>query len=601
MCGILGAVCREANNRMVDQWLTTGLSLLEKRGPDSGGSYIHKNVCLGARRLRVYDLSDRADQPMHSRDKNYQLVFNGAIFNYRQLRTELESLGHHFRTEGDTEVVLNALMQWGIEALPRFDGMFALAWHNRQANLLVLARDRFGIKPLYVFQSSEGILFSSEIKPLLAHPSVPRRVNEESLPEFVAFQMVTPPKTLFQGILCVRPGRSLSIQTSRPTEFEEKTYWQIDQSFLEQRDIPCFEDAIIESIERCWDADRSVSIQLSGGVDSSLITAISHDILNRKEISSFSVVFDDNTNRFAPPRSEAAYIEHVNHRYVKNPHISQFDPRDISPALPEAIWYNEVPLYSANTILYLLHAKEICQKTTVLLSGEGADDIYLGYFDGVDFNNDPDSLSQFYVKKDQLIGLFGAHGFKKAGANRRALLSKKRLDGMTLPQKASVLTVETVLHGLLARHDRMLMSQSIEGRPPFCSENMLRARFALPDNMVHSKKKGKIAVRKFAERFFNKDFVYRPKRWLAGPVSDWCANPLIWRGYVESVDTQVLGNYLNPNDFCETLDLPDTFEKWSGKNLALMFSLTNLSLWHKIFIEDQNPVSEEAWRSVVVN
>ncbi|HAT36451.1 MAG TPA: asparagine synthase (glutamine-hydrolyzing), partial [Rhodospirillaceae bacterium] len=558
-----------------------------------------ESVVLAARRLRIHDLSPRADQPFYSDDESHVLIFNGAIFNYRALRTELQRLGHSFKTTSDTEVVLKALQEWDTGALERFDGMFAIAWLDRTRDRVILARDRFGIKPLYLYRDEQMTLFASEIKPILAHPNVPRRVDEAVVAEFFAFQMVTPPKTMYERIEQLKPGHFIAIDAAHGAPIEEHIFWQIDNRLLEQSDPPTVEAAMIEAVERCWDADRTVAVQLSGGVDSSLITAVSHDILDRKDIHSFSVIFDDASHKYAPPKSEESYIRHVTDRFVKSPHLSCFSPAQIATAFPEAIWHHEVPLCSANSVLLLMHAKDIREKTTVLLSGEGSDDIYLGYFDGLDFIEDPNSFSRFYISAENLRALFGSDGVEKAGARRKNLINEPRFEGMSLPQKASALTIETVLHGLLARHDRMFMSQSIEGRPPFCSEGMVKARFALPDDQVHANQCGKIAVRAYAENFYDNDFVYRTKQWMAGPVADWCASDSVWKGYIESVNTQTIGNYFDPTLFTKILDLPESTEKWSGANLALMFAVTNFALWHRIFIENADPLSEHAWHAEI--
>ena len=211
MCGIVGLLQKpgaasELAGHDIAAWLSQATDALIHRGPDSGGELILDHVAIGARRLRIHDLSSKADQPLLSEDGRYAIVFNGAIFNYRQLRTELEARGFTFRTSGDTEVALNAIIAWGRDAFVRFDGMYAIGFLDRRSKSLLVGRDKLGIKPLFICRRSDFVAFSSEIKPLLAHPSINRRVNRKAVAAFMAFQFVAPPDTLFEGIETLPPG-----------------------------------------------------------------------------------------------------------------------------------------------------------------------------------------------------------------------------------------------------------------------------------------------------------------------------------------------------------------------------------------------------------
>jgi len=599
MCGIIGAVSREALGASVKPWVERGLVALSRRGPDSGGSFLDRNIALGARRLRIHDLDTRSDQPFFSLDKSRVLVFNGAIFNYKELRDELRAKGHDFATTSDTEVAMVAIREWGPGAFSRFDGMFAIAHLDRESGRLLLVRDRLGIKPLYFHQSRELFAFASEIKPLLAHPDIPRTLNRQALPEFVAFQNVMPPHTLFEGIDVLLPGHYFEMNLQQDSPPTLRTYWRMDAETMNSQNAPDLEESLITSLEQCWNADREVGIQLSGGVDSSLVTALSTEVLGRRDVQTYSVIFDDSQIRYYTPRSEEQYIKQVVDRCHVDNESYLFTKEQVRPAFAEAVWYLESPLHGPSTCLYLLLAKALRDRVTVLLTGEGADDIFLGYFNDWKFTDNPRDLFKMFVGAESISALFGTDGIDAALHGRLSLAGSSRLLDMTRLQKATVITVESVLHGLLARHDRMFMSQSIEGRPPFCTDLMVRARFGMADEDVHGKQGGKLAIKRMTERYFDRDFVYRKKIGFSSPFGDWCSDPLWWRDYIDKLDIDFLDDLMDTSKLRATLAMPEGKEKWSGQNLNLIFTIANLQLWHEIFIESRDPLSDAAWQDAL--
>lgn len=603
MCGILGgfSLRDEPDDRVRSLWLDRGLAAMERRGPDSGDRFIEHRAVLGARRLRVHDLSAGADQPIHSRDGRSVLVFNGAVFNFRALRLELQALGHEFRTTSDTEVVLAAIIQWDVDAFRRLDGMFAVAWYDRQARRMLVARDKLGIKPLHFTTTPAGeFLFASEIKPLLGHPAVARRVNKGAIAEFLAFQFVAPPDTFFDGISVLMPGHYFEIAEHGTYSPRPRRYWRLDADFVaeavgQKLDVT---EALDISLRRCWDADRPVGIQLSGGVDSSLVVARSHDELGRgDEVQTYSVIFDDSQIEYYKPRSEEQFVQQVLRRYPSRNQSYLYGSDEVRRALPESIWYHEQPLVGASTCLYMLLARSINREVTVLITGEGADDIFLGYFANWQFHDDPASHFQYFVDPVTLNFLVGQDGVRSALTKRLAILADPAVAACSPTQRASILTIETVLHGLLGRHDRMFMSHSIEGRPPFCSDEMLLARFALPDSAITDSIHGKLPLKRLAAEVFGHDFAFRPKVGFSAPFGDWCAKPQWWRGYVDRLDQELLAEVVDPGFLHEWRGLPEGIDKWSGKNLNAVFSLTQIQLWYEMFIAHYDPRLSDAWTS----
>ncbi|MEQ8603724.1 MAG: asparagine synthase (glutamine-hydrolyzing) [Marivibrio sp.] len=588
MCGIVGGVCLLGDPSGLRPWLTKAVSLLKPRGPESDGQFFEAQLALGATRLRIFDVSEEADQPYRSEDGRYTMVFNGAILNFKELKRALEGEGISFRTNSDTEVALAAIVKWGVKrALLEFEGMFAIALYDAFEKRLLLCRDKFGIKPLFYHHNDRFFGFSSEIKPLLAHPSVPRQVESSVVPEFFAFQTVMPPYTMFRDIFALTPGALMEVDVEAGRVVGHSRYWKPeDEAGLGAANVDDLADAVTHSLRIAWRSDRDAGLQLSGGVDSSLLLALSYARLRRDSVQNFSVVFDESRNHFANARSEEPYIRRAAETFGAPVDCVEFPESDISDALPEAIWRHEAPLYSANSVLQMLHAKHLRDRVQVLIGGEGADDVFLGYFDGVALDGSADQALKRYLGSEELTRLFGEGGASQATARRMELLTGERLRGLSASQRATVLTVETVLHGLLARHDRMFMGHGIEGRPPYCTASLLRVRFGLPDAAVHDGRIGKVALKEVARRYFPDDFVYRKKQWLSGQVADWCAQDRIWGKYIRGAAASAVAHLLNPEIVERTRELPDDATKWSGKKLALQFAFTNFSLWHEIFIEN---------------
>lgn len=600
MCGIVGLVRigkasdTDFSEARVNSWIQKSADLMFHRGPDSGGSIVENGVGFGVRRLKVHDLSPNADQPFITQKGQIVLVFNGAIFNFKDLRTELRETGCEFHSESDTEVIAKGYEVWGESIVERLDGMFSFALFDRVRERVIIARDKLGIKPLYIARHDTFWAFASEIKPLLSHPDIPKEVNWDAIPEQLAFQFLMPPTTLFKGIEVFRPGK-IAVIDLRTGQADERFYWQLDGSIIKQPDALNLDKALEVSLNQCWDVDRQAGVQLSGGVDSSLVCLLSCQRLGLSDYPTFSVTFDDSIAKYYLPRSEKVSIDRIASQCHLENSAWTFQSNEVLPALPEAIWYHEQPLYGASCALYMLLARKIKPHATVLLTGEGADDIFLGYFNDWDFSLSPESMFKFFIKRDKLEGLVGRNGFESAVSQRWNLLGMTRTQGMSIRQKASVATIETVLHGLLARHDRMFMSASVEGRPPFCTNNMISARFAMDDDKVHDGSNGKLALKQMLSAYTDHEFAFRKKVGFSAPFGDWCSDPEWWNGYVQRLDLDFLSEAIDVEIMRKHSALPEGKEKWSNQNLNMVFSLTQLQLWHDIFFGDTDFSKPAAW------
>ena len=399
MCGFV--VIIDKNNIIDKESIADINNINSHRGPDSGNIYVDNNVALGSRRLRVHDLSEKSDQPFFSQCGKYVIVFNGAIYNYRELRSELKKKGVPFYTDSDTEVLLQGHIHYGHTFVKRLEGMFTYAIYNTEEKKVRIYRDHVGIKPLHYYNSGSLFIASSEIKPILSYPGVAKEINRKVLPEFFAFQSVMEPDTFFKNIYVFPSASHLTINTNaEERKIHFRKYWSVGSSTVDTVDKDSLEDVLVDNVEKCWMNDRRTGIQLSGGVDSSLITAWTYEKLKLNNIDTFSVIFNDNERKYYKPRSEENYIDSVSKKYKLNSNKYLFESDEIKKALPESIYYNEAPLTGPSSCLYYLLAKRIKDQVDIVITGEGADDIFNGYFNNWDYGNNIESHFKYYVPSE---------------------------------------------------------------------------------------------------------------------------------------------------------------------------------------------------------
>lgn len=585
MCGIFAAISSSIN--ISSKKLLEINSLMEHRGPDSGGIYLDSNVAMGVRRLRVHDNSHKSDQPFISNCKNYILAFNGAIYNYRVLKADLINKGITFNTNSDTEVLLQGLINEGVSFIDRLDGMFAGIFYDIKNKKITAFRDPVGIKPLYTYEKNGVIIFSSEIKPILKYPGVKKELNVNVLPEYFAFHYLQPPDTFFKDINVFMPGTVNEVNIQKDSfGTQTRTYWEINSETLITGNDLSVENILIKNIENCWNNDRKTGIQLSGGIDSSLVCSYSKEILNIEDIYTYSVIFNDSEIKYYKPRSEEKYIDIVADKYSLNSNKYLFTPQEIREALPKSIYYMESPIVGASTSLYYLLAQKTKKDVTVLLTGEGADDLFLGYWNNLSFDemNIEKNIIPF-VPIDIVSSLFDKRNYQHPLEKKIDYLNSNKLNGMTIGQKISACTITSYLHGLLARHDRMFMAGGIEGRPPFISKELIEKRFSLKQSDLHDGINGKLNLKKLAEKYYNKDFIYRPKIGFSSPYGDWSSDSRYWKKYWSLINKDMLGEILNISVLEKYLNMEDSIEKWSGANLNFLFVLLNFQIWYEIYFE----------------
>ncbi len=373
MCGLCGIVTFDGEP--VEPAVVAAMTeTLRHRGPDDAGTYVEGGVGLGHRRLSIIDLSAAGHQPMISADGHRVLVFNGEIYNYRELRAELEGLGVRFRTASDTEVLLEGLGVWGLDVVPKLRGMFAFAEYDRRVGRVRLVRDRFGIKPCYYQWDGRALVFGSEIKALLASGRVPRAVDPRGLQEFMWFGNTIGTATCFQGVTKVPPGAWLEATAGGMAVHR---YWSPDAV---PPTTPSWPEAVEETRERLREAvlahlvaDVPVGVFLSGGIDSSAITAIARKAVG-PGLRTYAVGFDDRTH--ADETGKARRVaEHfgTEHQEIR---VSGTGSRDVLPRLVRA---HDEPFGDAADIPLFLLAEQLIGVTKVVLQGDGGDEMFAGY------------------------------------------------------------------------------------------------------------------------------------------------------------------------------------------------------------------------------
>lgn len=531
MCGIAGWIDYNRDLSREQTRLENMNQAMTCRGPDGSGTWVSANAALAHRRLIVID-PEGGMQPMSRRygDRVYTVVYNGELYNFQELRTELESLGYHFQSRSDTEVLLTAYIAWGERAVERFNGIFAFAIWSSQERSLFLARDRLGVKPLFYSQSQGSFLFASELKGLLTHPLVSHRVDRDGLAEVFALgPSRTPGHAVFKDIHELRPGHLL---VHTPSHTRVRPYWTLTAHPHEDdvdRTAATIRTLLEDAIERQMVADVPVVTLLSGGLDSSLVTAVAARYAiehARGPFHTFSIDFKDmaryftnngfQTNMDAPwVEKVSAYLETVHHRI-------ELDTPQLDHYLLPALHARDLPGHADVDTSLLVFAQEIKKLATVGLSGEAADEIFGGYpwfhrEDALRANTFPWSL-----RLEDRVRILN-RDFREAiqpvqyVAQRynEALAEVPRLSGDSSHERRireiSYLSITRFLPTLLERKDRMTMAASLEVRVPFCDHRLVDYVFNIPWDMKNYGGVTKGILRRATQGWLPDDVLMRQK------------------------------------------------------------------------------------------
>jgi asparagine synthase (glutamine-hydrolysing) len=534
MCGIAGFI--NLDGAPADSGVLEAMTdMVRHRGPDDRGTLclslrggIHGGIpdgipdtALGFQRLKILDLSARGHQPMTSPDRTTALLFNGEIYEALEWKADLERRGYRFRTGTDTEVILALYEYEGLDRmLERLDGMFAIVIADTRRGVVHLLRDRVGIKPLYWAQCGTTVLFASEAKAFLAHPAFRAEIDPTQVDELLAFRYVAGEASLLRGVRHVKPGHRLTIT---PDGVTEARYWSIpdcsDKLRLSRDDaVDRLGSLLGRSVESQLRSDVPLGCQLSGGVDSSLVAVLARSH-QRADLNAFSIVF--NEPRFSEEPwilSAAAAARVVSHRFL-------FDEAAFMDALDAASWHMDQPIGHPNSLALWLLARRSRAHATVLLSGEGADELFGGYarFAAAQSIDAFIRATQFHPEA-RLSKLRPAANLRTAIEKRRALFEEGRADHLSNCVKYEM---RSHLVDLLMRQDKMMMAHGVENRVPFLDRRVIEFARALPaEHLVGpsaptSAPDTKSVLKALASRSFDAAFVYRRKSAFNLPLAQY--------------------------------------------------------------------------------
>lgn len=577
------------------------------RGPDDDGYFLSEDIALGFRRLSIIDLAG-GHQPMTRHQGDFTVVFNGEIYNYRELREELEALGYVFTTQSDTETLLHGFVQWGDELPSRLRGMFAFVIYNHSSGELFGSRDIFGIKPFYYYHQAETFLFGSEIKSFLEHPDFEKKFNEELLAAYLSFEYIPDDRTFFEGVYKLLPGHFFRFNCGT---LDIKKYhsieWNIDPTVTLEQATTRIREQFVESVSAHMIADVEVGSFLSSGVDSSYVAYQANQLT---PLRSYSVGYDNSEWSELPYSTEFAKIAGIKNK------AKVVGPEDYFDRIRDIQWFMDEPLSNPSAIPLFFVAEEASKEVKVVLSGEGADELFGGY----NHYNEPASFRAYlkvpYVIRAAISKLLypmpkfkGRRFFVRGGQplykryfridyvfnhkEREKLMKKPELnfdtstlsknifdrvskyDDVTQMQYVDMYT--WLIYDILLKADRMSMANSLELRVPFLDKKMLDLALTLPEHVRVTPQQGKVALRNAAASVLPKKTSERPKLGFPSPLFEWMRQPEYSAKIRDVFESETSQRFFN-TDFLTTM----LAEHVSGKvsHMQKIWSIYCFVLWY---------------------
>ena len=625
MCGICGVF--DLAGGSVDRAILERMnSAILHRGPDGDGQLVDREVGLGHRRLSIIDVGGGA-QPIGNEDGRIQIVFNGEVYNFIELREELLAAGHQFRTRSDTEVIVHAYEQWGTDCVKRFNGMFAFAIWDSNRRSLFLARDHLGIKPLYYVIAGNQLLFASEIKALLKHPRCPRNMNVEALAELFTFRYVPSPKTLFDKIMKLPPAHFMVVSAAG---IQIERFWNSiprpQRNHSEADYIEQYQGMVEDAVRLQMRSDVPVGLFLSSGVDSGALLAIMSKYASGP-VQAFTIGFEggEKTNEVEDAKTMAR-------QFGADHHFEMLSPADYMKYYERYMMDLEEPVGNETAAAFYFVARLARRNVKVALTGQGADEPWAGYdrykgiklsalysqfpraitnplayiisrmpgrFErlkrGVGSLAEPDMLtrlSKIYsffsaeMKSQLYKGALKAN-FEPDPYGTRAALARLQTDVRHLDPLTQMLYIDTRANlpdDLLMVSDKTSMANSLESRVPFLDYRLIEFIENLPSKLKLNGLNGKYLHKKAMNKWLPKEVVYRKKKGFANPIEDWFRVGM--RPYVEecllSADSS-MAQYFDQKYIQRILQLDRDGKQQYRRHIYLLVSL---ELWHRAFMRN---------------
>ena len=616
MCGIAGFMGQVENRADVIRNMT---EVITHRGPDSDGFFTDDNISMGFRRLSIIDLG-AGHQPIYNEDKSLVLTFNGEIYNYKDLRKELIAKGHKFYTDTDSEVLVHGFEEWKEDMLPKLRGMFGFAIYNTKDNSLFIARDFFGIKPMHYTQIGNDFVYASEIKSILEYPKFEKKFNRKALDSYLSFQYAVPPETFFEGVYCLMPGHYLWYKDG---EVETTRYFEArfnpDEEMTEEEAVDRIEKVFENSVNAHKIADVEVGCFLSSGVDSSYVSTYFADQ------KTFTVGFD-----FGEKYNEISWAKNLSEKIGVEHHTHLISSEEFWDAVPTVQYHMDQPLADPSCIALYFVSRLASHYVKVVLSGEGADELFGGYT----CYNDPrvfkiyqtivphcirkairaicrklpdikgrdyliracDKLEERYIgnafmydyKQKQELLKDPSIATRPQDLTRKYYYRCRKYDDVT---KMQYLDINMWMVGdILLKADRMSMANSLELRVPFLDKEVFKVASSLPTKLRCNKHNTKYAMRKAAVRHMPETTAEKEKLGFPVPTRVWLRDEKYYNVVKTKFKGKTAEKFFNTDVLVSWLD-----SHFSGKedNSRRVWTIYVFLVWYDIYFDEDSEKVEK--------
>lgn len=616
MCGIAGFMGQVENRADVIRNMT---EVITHRGPDSDGFFTDDNISMGFRRLSIIDLG-AGHQPIYNEDKSLVLTFNGEIYNYKDLRKELIAKGHKFYTDTDSEVLVHGFEEWKEDMLPKLRGMFGFAIYNTKDNSLFIARDFFGIKPMHYTQIGNDFVYASEIKSILEYPKFEKKFNRKALDSYLSFQYAVPPETFFEGVYCLMPGHYLWYKDG---EVETTRYFEArfnpDEEMTEEEAVDRIEKVFENSVNAHKIADVEVGCFLSSGVDSSYVSTYFADQ------KTFTVGFD-----FGEKYNEISWAKNLSEKIGVEHHTHLISSEEFWDAVPTVQYHMDQPLADPSCIALYFVSRLASHYVKVVLSGEGADELFGGYT----CYNDPrvfkiyqtivphcirkairaicrklpdikgrdyliracDKLEERYIgnafmydyKQKQELLKDPSIATRPQDLTRKYYYRCRKYDDVT---KMQYLDINMWMVGdILLKADRMSMANSLELRVPFLDKEVFKVASSLPTKLRCNKHNTKYAMRKAAVRHMPEATAEKEKLGFPVPTRVWLSDEKYYNVVKTKFKGKTAEKFFNTDVLVSWLD-----SHFSGKedNSRRVWTIYVFLVWYDIYFDEDSEKVEK--------